>query len=49
MNGEWVRDIRDNCVRSATPFFFKQGGGVHKKTAGRLLDEQYWDQMPVRR
>jgi protein gp37 len=27
--------------------FFKQWGGKNKKQAGRLLDGQIWDQMPV--
>ena len=45
----WVRDIRDNCVRSGTPFFFKQWGGVFKKRTGRVLDGRTWDQMPENR
>ena len=45
----WIRDIRDNCVRSGTPFFFKQWGGVFKKRTGRVLDGRTWDQMPENR
>ena len=26
MDPNWVREIRDQCVASATPFFFKQWG-----------------------
>ena len=46
MNAEWVRDIRDNCLSSDIPFFFKQWGGVFKKRAGRILDDRTWDEMP---
>jgi len=44
---EWVLDIRDQCIRSNVPFFFKQWGGVHKKRNGRLLQGRTWDQLPV--
>ena len=43
---EWVTDIRDQCIESDVPFFFKQWGGVNKKKNGRLLDRKYWNQMP---
>ena len=46
MEADWVRDIRDNCLESNVPFFFKQWGGVFKKTTGRMLDHRIWDQMP---
>lgn len=42
----WVTDIRNQCLASKTPFFFKQWGGVQKKRAGRLLDKRTWDEMP---
>ena len=38
MEAEWVRPIRDKCLRREVPFFFKQWGGANKKRAGRLLD-----------
>ena len=44
---EWVVGVRDQCLKSKVPFFFKQWGGVQKKKAGRLLDGRTWDQMPV--
>lgn len=47
MKADWVRDIRDNCLRSGVPFFFKQWGGVFKKQTGRVLDKKTWDQMPA--
>jgi protein gp37 len=47
MQEEWVTDIRDTCLASGVPFFFKQWGGVIKKRAGRVLEGRTWDQMPV--
>jgi protein gp37 len=47
MDAEWVRQIRDQCLRAAVPFFFKQWGGVIKSTTGRLLDGRAWEQMPA--
>jgi len=48
MATEWVRDIRDICLREHIPFFFKQWGGVFKKQTGRMLDGRIWNQMPKR-
>ncbi len=42
----WVYEIRDRCLNSNTPFFFKQWGGVWKKKNGRLLDGKIWNQVP---
>ncbi|HSQ23675.1 MAG TPA: DUF5131 family protein, partial [Pyrinomonadaceae bacterium] len=46
MNLEWVTSIRNQCVDSNVPFFFKQWGGVWKKKNGRILEGRTWDQMP---
>jgi len=46
MNQDWVRNIRDICLDSNVPFFFKQWGGVVKSRTGRMLDGQTWDEMP---
>jgi len=46
MKEEWVLDIRDQCINSNVPFFFKQWGGVFKKRNGRLLENRTWDEMP---
>ena len=46
MDEDWVKDIRDQCVRAGVPFFFKQWGGVNKKRAGRVLEGRTWDEMP---
>ena len=48
MAREWARAIRDRCVAHRVPFFFKQWGGVNKKTAGRQLDGRYWNELPRR-
>ena len=47
LNAEWVTEIRDQCIRSDVPFFFKQWGGVQKSKTGRTLEGRTWDQMPV--
>ena len=44
---KWVTDIRDQCLVSHIPFFFKQWGGTRKKRAGRLLQGRTWDDMPT--
>ena len=43
----WVKNIRDQCVRRGVPFFFKQWGGVRKKSTGRMLDGRTWDALPT--
>ena len=47
MKKEWVISIRDVCIKSKTPFFFKQWGGVRKKENGRVLENRIWDEMPL--
>lgn len=42
----WVRGIRDQCIRSKVPFFFKQWGGFTPKAGGRRLDRRVWNEMP---
>jgi len=44
---EWVLEVRDQCQVAYVPFFFKQWGGVRKKSAGRLLEGRTWDALPV--
>lgn len=53
MEVEWVRAVRDHCIRDGVPFFFKQWGafgpdGVrrNKKANGRELDGREWSEMP---
>lgn len=46
IEAEWVRDIRDKCVREGVSFMFKQWGGTNKKKTGRELDGRIWDERP---
>ena len=43
---DWVRDIRDHCLRDRVALFFKQVGGATPKAGGRLLDGRTWDEYP---
>jgi len=43
---DWIRKIRDQCLRTNIPFFFKQWGGKNKKKNGRLLDGRTWEEFP---
>jgi protein gp37 len=47
MREEWVTEIRDQCLTSNTPFFFKQWGGKNKKKAGRELQGRTWNELPT--
>ncbi len=44
---QWVRDLRDECQRTGTAFFFKQWGGRTSKAGGALLDGREWKEMPL--
>ena len=46
MQLEWVRDIRDCCVRARVPFFFKQWGGQTPKAGGRKVEGVEHNAMP---
>lgn len=46
MDAEWVREVRDQCVREGVAFFFKQWGGLRPKSGGRKLDNREWSQFP---
>ncbi len=46
IGANWVRDVRERCGATGTPFFFKQWGGVNKRKAGRELDGRTWDELP---
>ncbi len=43
----WVHDIKRQCRKSGTAFFFKQWGGTNKKAAGRKLLGRTWDEYPA--
>jgi protein gp37 len=46
MRIEWARELRNRCAHEGVAFFFKQWGGRHPKSGGRLLDGDTWDEMP---
>lgn len=46
MESEWVENIRLQCEKMDTAFFFKQWGGVRKHLAGRELNGRTYDSMP---
>lgn len=46
IEAEWVREVRDICLRQDVAFFFKQWGGVRPKSGGRQLDGREWSQFP---
>jgi protein gp37 len=46
MEADWVLDIKDQCQKGNTAFFFKQWGGTNKKKAGRELDGKLYNEMP---
>lgn len=47
MNPRWARELRDQCREAGVPFFFKQWGGRHAKSAGRLLDGKEHSEFPA--
>ena len=48
LDAAWVTAIRDNCLHTGVPFFFKQWGGRTPKAGGRELDGRVWGGMPPR-
>jgi len=46
---DWVKQLRDQCLNTRTPFFFKQIGGKRGKGGGELakLDGVYWHDFPT--
>jgi protein gp37 len=54
MRADWAREVRTQCQRAGTAFFFKQWGAhnedgvrVGKSVSGRLLDGRTWDEFPT--
>ncbi len=47
MKEAWVLDLRDQCAAADVAFFFKQWGGHHSKSGGRLLAGRVHDEMPT--
>lgn len=56
-NINWIRKIRDDCIKNNIPFTFKQWGGwkpindimIKSKTkkSGRIIDNKIWNQSPL--
>jgi protein gp37 len=46
MDPAWAREVRDQCIASNVPFFFKQWGGKRKSRTGRVLDGRTWNGFP---
>jgi len=42
----WLVGLRDHCRDHDVAFFFKQWGGRHPKTGGRLLDDEELSALP---
>ncbi|MEM7124905.1 MAG: phage Gp37/Gp68 family protein [Chloroflexota bacterium] len=47
MESNWVESILAQCRASDVAFFFKQWGGVRKKSTGRMLHGRTYDELPV--
>jgi len=43
---EWVHEIRRQCRKHGTAFFFKQWGGLTSKSGGRMLNNRTYDEYP---
>ena len=46
VRGEWITEIRDQCLSVGIPFFFKQWGGRFPKSGGRELEGREWNELP---
>lgn len=46
MDQSWVGEIKQQCRKSGTAFFFKQWGGTNKKLTGRTYKGRTWDEFP---
>ena len=47
MEAAWVHSLLAQCREQEVAFFFKQWGGTNKKIAGRLLNGQTYDELPI--
>jgi protein gp37 len=47
VKGEWVLDIKEQCVQTGVAFYFKQWGGTNKKKAGKMLEGKIYNEMPL--
>lgn len=44
---KWVDEIKGQCRKFDTAFFFKQWGGTNKKVSGREYRGRTWDEYPI--
>jgi len=44
---KWVLEILDLSTSFNSAFFFKQWGGVNKKTSGRMFNHQEFNEFPI--
>jgi protein gp37 len=44
---KWVKEIKSQCRKNGTAFFFKQWGGKNKKASGREYQGRTWDEYPA--
>jgi len=42
----WVLEIKEQCEKQGSAFYFKQWGGTNKKANGRKLEGRIYDAMP---
>ncbi|MCL2140477.1 MAG: phage Gp37/Gp68 family protein [Dehalococcoidia bacterium] len=42
----WIINIKKQCEKQGTHFYFKQWGGTNKRKTGRVLLGKTWDDMP---
>lgn len=47
IDASWVINIKNQCVKARTAFFFKQWGGRNPKSGGRLLEGREWNEFPA--
>ena len=47
IGANWVEEIKAQCRKHKTAFFFKQWGGPNKKSTGRLYRGRTWDEYPI--
>jgi len=47
MKEEWAIDLKEQCKKTKTAFFFKQWGGTNKKKAGKKLEGKEYLEMPL--
>jgi len=47
MKEDWAQSILKQCRKANVAFFFKQWGGIRKDLAGRKLNGQTYDEIPL--